>query len=66
MASGDFGTAFKMLPLAGRWIKKVIEEGKQTESGWQWKNMLGSNDDVSWRVGKPYDLSQESQIKSRL
>lgn len=66
VASGDSGTAFKMLPLAGQWIKKVIEEGKQTESRWQWKNVSGSNDNVSWRVGEPYDLSQETQVKSKL
>lgn len=66
VASGDSGTAFKMLPLAGQWIKEVIEEGKQTESRWQWKNVSGSNDNVSWRVGEPYDLSQETQVKSKL
>lgn len=66
VATGDSGTAFKMLPTAGKWIKKVIEEEKQTEPRWQWKNVSGSNDDVSWRVGKPYDLSEEPRVRSKL
>ncbi|CAH0018921.1 unnamed protein product [Clonostachys rhizophaga] len=66
VATGDSGTAFKMLPIAGKWVKKVIEDGKQSELRWQWKNVSGSNDDVSWRVGKPYDLSEEPRIVSKL
>ncbi|KAF4125397.1 sarcosine oxidase / L-pipecolate oxidase [Geosmithia morbida] len=59
VATGDSGTAFKMLPNAGGWVKKLIEEGEQKEDEWRWKDFTGSNDDVSWRVGEPYDLSEE-------
>lgn len=66
VATGDSGTAFKMLPIAGKWIQKVIEEGTQSEPRWQWKNFSGSNNNVSWRVGEPYDLSQEAKVKAKL
>jgi sarcosine oxidase/L-pipecolate oxidase len=65
VATGDSGHGFKMLPVAGKWIQKVIEDGKQIESRWSWKKPTEGEDDVSWRVGNLYDLSEE-KIKSKL
>lgn len=58
VASGDSGHGFKMLPIAGLWIKKVLEDGKQSEERWRWKDEKGTEDDVSWRVGKVADLRE--------
>ncbi|SPO01041.1 related to fructosyl amino acid oxidase [Cephalotrichum gorgonifer] len=67
VATGDSGHGYKMLPVAGRWIKKVIEEGAQAEARWRWKEVSGGPEDISWRVGNLYDLKEESKkIVSKL
>ena len=66
VATGDSGHGFKMLPIAGKWIKKVIEEGKQSESRWKWKTPTGTGGDISWRTGKLYDLSEGVRAISKL
>lgn len=66
VATGDSGHGYKMLPVAGRWIKKVIEEGAQSEARWRWKDVSGGDEDISWRVGNLYDLGEEAKIPSKL
>lgn len=60
IASGDSGHGFKMFPIVGSWIKALIEEGEQRESRWQWKADPEPEGeyDVSWRVGKVFDLGE--------
>ena len=62
VASGDSGHGFKMLPVVGSWIKRVIEEGEQIEARWRWKADVPSKDDVSWRVGQVFDLGDMGKI----
>jgi sarcosine oxidase/L-pipecolate oxidase len=66
VATGDSGHGFKMLPLVGRWIQKVIEEQRQSEERWMWKRPAAGQEDISWRVGKLYDLGAEQRMKSML
>ena len=66
VASGDSGHGFKMLPVVGKWIQKVIEEGRQSEARWCWKQDSDGGEDISWRVGKLYDLSEERKVFSKL
>ncbi|KAH8171926.1 FAD dependent oxidoreductase domain-containing protein [Sarocladium implicatum] len=66
VATGDSGHGFKMLPLVGRWIQKVIEEQRQSEERWMWKRPAPGQEDISWRVGQLYDLGAEQRMKSRL
>jgi sarcosine oxidase/L-pipecolate oxidase len=55
--SGDSGHAFKMLPVAGRWARDVLERGEQTLARWKWKKDLkGGPDDIHWRPGGLEDL----------
>lgn len=55
--SGDSGHAFKMLPIAGRWAREVLEKGEQTLDRWRWKNgQQGGSSDISWRVGATKDV----------
>jgi sarcosine oxidase/L-pipecolate oxidase len=61
VATGDSGHAFKMFPLVGEWVKKVIEDGEQKIERWKWKERAetdGEPAEVSWRVGKTRDLSE--------
>lgn len=66
VATGDSGHGFKMLPVVGTWIQKVIEEGRQSEDRWKWKNVTGAAGDISWRTGVLYDLSEGKKISSKL
>jgi sarcosine oxidase/L-pipecolate oxidase len=57
IAAGDSGHAFKMLPVAGKWVTRVLEEGKQNIQRWKWKeDVKGGAHDISWRVGKLRDI----------
>jgi sarcosine oxidase/L-pipecolate oxidase len=67
VASGDSGHGFKMLPVAGKWIQTVIEEQRQSEKRWAWKTPAQGEEDISWRVGKLYDLGAEAaSLKPKL
>lgn len=66
VATGDSGHGYKMLPIAGRWIKRVIEEESQPVARWRWKEVSGEPGDISWRVGELYDLSEDPKIQSKL
>jgi sarcosine oxidase / L-pipecolate oxidase len=65
VASGDSAHAFKMLPIMGSWVQRVIEDGKQDIPKWKWKELKTSDGDISWRVGRTIDL-KDAKIKSRL
>ncbi|CAK7221356.1 hypothetical protein SEUCBS140593_004543 [Sporothrix eucalyptigena] len=55
--SGDSGHGFKMLPVAGRWARAVMERGEQTLARWKWKqDPQGSADDIHWRPGRLKDF----------
>ncbi|KAK8062066.1 FAD dependent oxidoreductase [Apiospora hydei] len=56
VASGDSGHAFKMLPIAGRWIVELARARKQETTRWRWKAGQDAGGDVSWRIGRPVDL----------
>ena len=57
VVAGDSGHAFKMLPIAGRWVRQLLEQdGLQTVDRWRWKDGQGASGDISWRVGQSTDL----------
>lgn len=72
--SGDSGHAFKMLPIAGRWARDVLEKSEQGLDRWKWKNAPeGDSNDISWRIGTTKDVKdvkewvgEETKLKSRL
>ncbi|OAP59702.1 hypothetical protein AYL99_07000 [Fonsecaea erecta] len=39
--SGDSGHGFKMMPIVGHWAVKLLEDGRQVLSRWQWKQSQG-------------------------
>ncbi|KAH7388895.1 FAD dependent oxidoreductase [Cadophora sp. MPI-SDFR-AT-0126] len=68
VAAGDSGHAFKMLPVAGQWIKRALLEGEQKTLRWRWKEVPSDSDDISWRVGKVKDIKDVAfgDLKSRM
>jgi sarcosine oxidase/L-pipecolate oxidase len=68
VVAGDSGHAFKMLPVAGKWVKKVLEEGQQSIERWRWKDASKGGGDISWRVGKVKDIKdvELSSLKSHI
>jgi sarcosine oxidase / L-pipecolate oxidase len=56
VVAGDSGHAFKMLPVAGKWVRQALEEGGQSIERWRWKDARNGSDDISWRVGKVKDI----------
>ncbi|KAI8176821.1 hypothetical protein KHU50_003719 [Colletotrichum sp. SAR 10_65] len=70
--SGDSGHGFKMMPVFGKWVRKLLETGRQDLPRWQWRTTSGENDDwgnsVSWRVGtvrEMKDLIAENEAASK-
>lgn len=65
--SGDSGHAFKMLPIAGEWVKDVLEQGHQAIPRWRWKDAKAGAGVASWRVGETTDIKDvEVPLKSNL
>ncbi|KAF3768150.1 hypothetical protein M406DRAFT_39184 [Cryphonectria parasitica EP155] len=56
VASGDSGHGFKMLPIIGRFIQVLVEEGNQKLVRWRWKEGNDAGGNVSWRTGDVFDL----------
>lgn len=60
--SGDSGHLFKMLPLTGQWVHRLLEEGRQSIARWQWKDgeeQKGKwEGDVSWRLGETREFAE--------
>lgn len=54
--SGDSGHGFKMMPVFGKWVVDLLDNGQQTLQRWQWKDVDLTNqnwgESVSWRIGK--------------
>ncbi|KAK8063132.1 sarcosine oxidase [Apiospora saccharicola] len=62
VVSGDSGHAFKMLPIAGKWIVELARAGKQEKGRWRWKAGQDAGGDVSWRIGRPVDLGKRAKL----
>jgi sarcosine oxidase/L-pipecolate oxidase len=57
VVTGDSGHSFKMLPLIGKIVRRTMEEGRQREKRWLWREAKQDKDAVvSWRVGAAADL----------
>lgn len=59
LLSGDSGHGFKMLPIFGKWVRDLLECGKDRQpiSRWQWKDQTStSTGSVSWRLGETREL----------
>ena len=64
LLSGDSGHAFKMFPIAGKWVQNLLSSpnGKQPVQRWRWKEPKKSDsaadwgDIVSWRIGETTEL----------
>ncbi|KAI0106639.1 FAD dependent oxidoreductase [Daldinia grandis] len=64
VVTGDSAHAFKMLPIIGKWVKDVVEKGRQDNARWQWKE--GSDAaaaDISWRVGQSTDFKEMKDMR---
>lgn len=66
VVTGDSGHAFKMLPVVGRWVRKVVEENWQSHQRWRWKKKEEGDTDVSWRVGNVSDLKDIEELSAKL
>lgn len=64
--SGDSGHLFKMLPLTGQWVHRLLVEGRQSIARWQWKDgeeQKGKwEGDVSWRLGETREFAEVRKI----
>lgn len=60
--SGDSGHGFKMMPIFGKWVVDLLDNGKQNIGRWCWKTKDERGQDwgdaVSWRIGKSRELSE--------
>ncbi|KAI2777489.1 FAD dependent oxidoreductase [Daldinia loculata] len=64
VVTGDSAHAFKMLPIIGKWVKDVVEKGRQENARWRWKE--GSDAaaaDISWRVGRTTDFKEVKDMR---
>ncbi|PYH88309.1 sarcosine oxidase [Aspergillus ellipticus CBS 707.79] len=55
LLSGDSGHLFKMFPIVGGWVGRLVEERKQGVERWRWKGGAKKGKwegDVSWRLGE--------------
>ncbi|KAI1475014.1 hypothetical protein K445DRAFT_314432 [Daldinia sp. EC12] len=64
VVTGDSAHAFKMLPIIGKWVKEVVDKGRQDNARWRWKE--GSDAaaaDISWRVGQTTDFKEVKDMR---
>ena len=52
-----------MMPIFGKWVKHLIEDGQQTIDRWRWKATGDVKDkdwagSVSWRIGEGKEISE--------
>lgn len=71
LLSGDSGHLFKMLPLTGQWVHRLVSDGRQDIARWRWKGGQDSKSkwegDVSWRLGVTREFSEvRNEFKSKL
>ncbi|ETN39051.1 uncharacterized protein HMPREF1541_05273 [Cyphellophora europaea CBS 101466] len=69
--SGDSGHGFKMMPIVGSWVIKLLSDGHQSLKRWQWRApKQGSaedwGDEVSWRIGKTKEIREVIEERSRM
>ncbi|ETI21005.1 hypothetical protein G647_07348 [Cladophialophora carrionii CBS 160.54] len=75
--SGDSGHGFKMMPIVGEWVVRLLEDGRQAQSRWQWRGSPEGKggkewgDDVSWRIGTTREIrdvidEQDRAVRARL
>lgn len=69
LAGADSGHAFKMLPVAGSWVLKFLQQGEQRLDRWKWKivpeQAKHEVQSVSWRIGAVKDIGSVSMMDSR-
>ena len=68
--SGDSGHGFKMMPIFGKWVVKLLEDGQQMLPRWQWRTTDLRGQDwgnaVSWRIGEGRELSDLIEENNKL
>ncbi|KAK4934910.1 hypothetical protein LTR10_023943 [Elasticomyces elasticus] len=69
--TGDSGHGFKMMPIVGEWVVKLLADGKQELPRWRWKQSEGKGgkewgDDVSWRVGTTKQIGEVIGEQNRM
>ncbi|RSL84827.1 hypothetical protein CEP52_016329 [Fusarium oligoseptatum] len=66
--SGDSGHAFKMLPIAGRWAREVLEQGEQKLGSWRFGDLQDVKDVPAWAGEEDCRTEQLGghQLKSKL
>jgi sarcosine oxidase/L-pipecolate oxidase len=60
--SGDSGHGFKMLPIFGTFVHKLLVEGRQDERKWQWKDGKSKIAAV-WRSSESQELAGVPRAK---
>jgi sarcosine oxidase / L-pipecolate oxidase len=60
--SGDSGHGFKMLPIFGQFVQRLLEEGRQSEPRWQWKHS-GASTSSAWRSSNSQELASLARAK---
>jgi sarcosine oxidase/L-pipecolate oxidase len=68
--SGDSGHGFKMMPIVGEWVVKLLEDGRQVLRRWQWRQSQGKGgeawgDAVSWRIGTTREIKEVIEEQNR-
>ncbi|KAI1801190.1 FAD dependent oxidoreductase [Daldinia bambusicola] len=64
VVTGDSAHAFKMLPILGKWVKEVVEKGRQDSARWRWKEGSdAASADISWRVGQTTDFKDVKDMR---
>lgn len=54
--SGDSGHGFKMMPIFGRCVESLLQEGRQAERKWRWKESKAKTG-AAWRSGESQELA---------
>ncbi|KXJ90184.1 FAD dependent oxidoreductase [Microdochium bolleyi] len=69
VTTGDSGHGFKMLPVFGGFVRKLLESGGQDVEKWRWKDGSGGgasgelNGVKNWRNGGGRDLADVARAK---
>lgn len=60
--SGDSGHGFKMMPIFGGFVQTLLEDGRQSQPKWQWKESKPKSG-AAWRSGESQELSDAVHSK---
>lgn len=60
--SGDSGHGFKMMPIFGEFVKLLLDEGRQSQCKWQWKDFKPKAASA-WRSGESQELASVPRAK---